>query len=997
YREDFLVEVVRGEGRGDHRECTVCVSCEKGPAEYRCKDCLGGDELLCKPCIVEQHSRTPLHCIEFWTGQTFEKKTLKQLGLRIQLGHWNPGNPRCSAPESAVGNDFVIVDERAIHEVAVHFCGCGGGSRARQLLRARLYPATGAAPRTAATFSVLRKFHLLSLEAKCSVYHFYHSLARGTNNTGLDPPDRYHEFARMTREWRNLRMLIRAGRAHDPTGAAGTGSGECAELCPACPQPGKNMPEKWEDIPEDRRFLHALFLAIDANFRLKRKDISSEEADPGLAPGWAFFCEISGFMSHLAKNWDIPQERSTCVAHDAVDKPDREARGTASSGVGTVDCARHNMKRPNGVGDLQFGERYINMDYMFFKSLEGTKLQRFFVSYDIACQWHKNIWVRMSQYDAEIQFVDDRKFMTWLVPKWHLPAHIEACNVRFSFNLTRDVGQTDGEAPERGWANANPLATSTKEMGPGARRDALDDHWNDWNYKKIIAFGRVMLKKMTEAVPQMVEKAAALVHIESTLEVASRDVEEGPVAEWTAMAELWEENPDEPNPFEIKNRNDHLAKVRHDLAVEAAAREAAGKALDGAADCFFARIALGFDASATGLHPTHNQRTAMVERTGKLRRKIVSWIDIQHAFFPEVKVLRDKEDEARARIARTQAVPGLQVHELRLWLPSEMMKRPGAKQGMTPLQREAVEHEYRLRVGQGNETLDEIRGQLLVRTHLYKHKDANVRGVRESTRSSTKIQLIDDRVRRLAAQYRTGRRALQVLGPILGRMEWETVLRPLEADDIRGMPRSTFGDPLRQRGATGKPPKRKKKKVAEPTMSWIWIVQVDPGNPAAVNEALRIEWARIRARAHRWAEEVDLLEEEMCRIDRFLAWKSAWWLERADGRRREEDSAEREGERAYAYRQAKLKADLRDHFAGMWAELPELARKGRAGELHVVCAPGGAPVVSTAPRLPAAVATEEVGTDESSEEEESEEEANDGARAVPLSAVVPVAPSYLQE
>jgi hypothetical protein len=24
-----------------------------------------------------------------------------------------------------------------------------------------------------------------------------------------------------------------------------------------------------------------------------------------------------------------------------------------------VDCARHNMKRPNGVGDLQQGEKYV--------------------------------------------------------------------------------------------------------------------------------------------------------------------------------------------------------------------------------------------------------------------------------------------------------------------------------------------------------------------------------------------------------------------------------------------------------------------------------------------------------------------------------------------------------------------------------------------------------------------------------------------------------------
>jgi hypothetical protein len=46
------------------------------------------------------------------------------------------------------------------------------------------------------------------------------------------------------------------------------------------------------------------------------------------------------------------------VNHDAVNKPDRKAKGLAASGTVGIDCARHNMKRPNGVGDIQEGERY---------------------------------------------------------------------------------------------------------------------------------------------------------------------------------------------------------------------------------------------------------------------------------------------------------------------------------------------------------------------------------------------------------------------------------------------------------------------------------------------------------------------------------------------------------------------------------------------------------------------------------------------------------------
>ncbi|KAJ7739347.1 hypothetical protein B0H16DRAFT_1465303 [Mycena metata] len=999
-RDNTLDELLRAEGRGDHRKYSICPRCKQSAAKatYRCEDCVRGGEMLCSGCMVATHIQSPLHRVEMWTGEMFEATTLKALGLRIQLGHWDPADPRCGAPDPASGEAFVIVDNGGVHEVALDFCGCGGGSKPRQLLRAGFYPATGGNPRTAATFGVLRRFHLISLESKCSAYEFYHSLARGTNNTGLAPlaKDRYHEFMRMTREWRNLQMLKRSGRGHDPSGPKGTASGECALLCPACPHPGKNLPEGWKNCAESKKFLYALFLALDANFRLKRKDVSSEEADPGLGDGWSFFCEVATYMAHLTDNWDKPQERSTCVAHDAVDQPDREARGTASSGIGAVDCARHNMKRPNAVGDLQFGERYINMDYMFFKSIAGSELQRFFVSYDIACQWHKNIWSRMEDYSPEIHYLPTGKFMSFLVPKFHLPAHIEACNLRFSFNLTRDVGQTDGEAPERGWANANPLASSTREMGPGARRDALDDHFNDWNYKKIITLGRVMLKKMEEAVPQMVEKKAALVEMERSLELAAGELEEGPVAAWTTMAEEWEEDPDSPNPFETVNKNDHLAKVQHDLAVEAARREAAGEDVEGTVrdDMHITEMiamglqleeqqrTLGFDTAATGLHPTTNQRRSMVERTSKLRRKILVWMDIQHGFFPSIKVLRAKEDEARARAARTQPIPGLQVHEIKLWLPSTLMKRAGGMRRMTDLQKEAVTYEYRLRVGQANQALDEIRGLLLVRTKLYKRKDANSRGVRENMRSNSAINVLDVRVQRMAAQYRVARRALEALGPALGRTEWEQTLRPLHEKDVRGMPRATFGDPERQRGGSkrgSKQPRRKKKKgTGDPVeMSWIWVVQVDAGNPAAVNEALRIEWAKARARALRWTEEVDLLEEEMRRIQQFLTWRAGWWRERADGRDRE-DGPQREGERAYAYRQAKLQEDLCASFALKWAHLPELVRKGRDGELDAV------PPVRNAD-----------DEEDNSEEEGSDDASDDGARPVPISAKAPIDPSFL--
>ncbi|KAJ7247447.1 hypothetical protein B0H12DRAFT_1203221 [Mycena haematopus] len=935
HRNDYLAEMLHHEGRGQHAaSLSRCPRCGDDNADHRCINCLGGGELLCAVCVIAGHRQMPFHTIQRWTGSTFERRTLKEMGLRIQLGHWHGVDRACPLPQPASGDDFVIIDNHGVHRVNLDFCNCGqGGLPTVQLLRARLWPATTTNPRTAATFSVLRRYQLLSFQSKCAALEFYQSLARESDNLHYKKDkDRYHEFLRMTRQWRNVQMLKRAGRGHDRAGVAGTRQGSahcCAPL----------RRDRVQTNTDDDRFLYSLFVAIDANFRLKRKDVSSEEKDPGLGNGWAFFCEVEAYMTHVKKHWTEKQARSHCVAHDAVDKPDREARGTASSGIGAVDCARHNMKRPKAVGDLQLGERYINMDYIFFHSIAGRQLLRLFASYDIACQWLLNIWIRMEKYKDPTLTLTGIQFVNFLVPKFHLPAHIEACNLKFSFNLTRYVGQTDGEAPERGWADANPLARSTKEMGPGFRRDTLDDHFNDWNHKKIIALGYTMRRKVEKAAPEMVEARQALDDMSASL---GPDV----VASWTEMAEIWEADITKPNPFETIRKDQHVATVRAELATEAAIREAAGGEDEDAVrgDMHITELIgmglqleeqqriLGSDVSATGLHPTDGQRRAMMERTSKLRRKIFAWIDVQHKFFPGLANVRAREDEARARVAAGLPVPGVTVSEIALWLPSAVVAARADVQTQVRLKSAMLLHEYRLRVAQGAEALHDVRRLLLVRTHLYKLKDTHSRGVRANTRSSDKIAALNDQIKRAARKYRAARGALVSLGKEVNRNEWERTLLPLAEDDVRGLPQSHFHDPERKK----KKP-RKRAKIKERPLSWIWVnrgERWEPGDDVAMNEAVRIEWAKTRARAMRWAEEVDLLEEEMRRIGQFLRWRSDWWTQRVGGRQLP-NGPQQEGEDAYATRQAAVHATLAREFATEWEGLAGLIQQARAGELPI--------------------------------------------------------------
>jgi hypothetical protein len=130
------------------------------------------------------------------------------------------------------------------------------------------------------------------------------------------------------------------------------------------------------------------------------------------------------------------------------------------------------------------------MDFLFFKTLKGTLILVFVVSYDIACQWSINLYQRMFELDHDFFLFDNKRYVRFLVPKFHLPAHIALCRTKFSFNFAKNVGRTDGESPERGWVKLNVLAPSTREMGPGSRRDILDCNIGDENWKKLFGIGK---------------------------------------------------------------------------------------------------------------------------------------------------------------------------------------------------------------------------------------------------------------------------------------------------------------------------------------------------------------------------------------------------------------------------------------------------------------------------------------------------------------------------
>ncbi|KAJ7855736.1 hypothetical protein B0H14DRAFT_2579203 [Mycena olivaceomarginata] len=660
-----------------------------------------------------------------------------------------------------------------------------------------------------------------------------------------------------------------------------------------CPQPGKNLPPNWKDMREEKQFLYALFVAIDASFRLKRKDILSEEKDPGLGNGWAFYCKVLAYMQHVKRNWNQKQirlidcVRSHCVAHDAVDKPDRKARGTVSSGIGAVDCARHNMKRPLAVGHLQWGER-----------VAGPDLLQFFVSYDIACQWRLHIWEHMIKYQDKTLTLDrwgnsspssfpnstspptlrpatsnihsispptsarqtekcqsaDTCYgvghgIAWVLDKVFVPLSGWEFSVTHPDRSRSSSGNHPGlrilnilrlmcptfrqkyihyalivllGLPEycRGVRSNSASSGGTRgpmggrvedcEMGPGFRWDTLDDQFNDWNHKKIIALGYTMHRKMEKAVPGMGAMRMTLVDM---IMLLSLEV----VKEWTEIAEKWEADARAPNPFKTIRKDQHVASMHAELAAEAEARELAGQE---DADI----VSAGLRRGSHGLAPngwaasrddgTHQQTTPQACRV----------------------------DQCPA-----QVLPRAGEHQgtIKLWLPSDVARAPAA--------------------------------------------------------DAAKVAVMDT-TKKVVAGYRAACVALVVLGRRLNRREWEWTLQPLLEDDARGLPQSHFHDPEQKKKQKGRR-RRKGCKVA-PKLSWIWVNREEswePSDDVAMNEV-----------------EVDLLEEEMRWIIEFLWWQLGWWKERLNIRRLSE---------------ADIQATLASEFLTEWKGLAQLIQDGRAREV----------------------------------------------------------------
>jgi len=247
-----------------------------------------------------------------------------------------------------------------------------------------------------------------------------------------------------------------------------------------------------------------------------------------------------------------------------------------------------------------------------------------------------------------------------------------------------------------------------------------------------------------------------------------------------------------------------------------------------------------------------------------------------------------------------------------LLLPSAL-----PKDDRSPCYKGVVETEQVLRSAQLQDGLVDLKRfrRALRNLRLYFKTNLAGEGQKTQTKSRAIETGVNNRITRSVWRYRTAYNAHLELDPT---GDWTNEYRELRDEDNRGPLKDTeigVGD-------------------GHYAPSWIWTTSSGmalPGEGTAaerqeVNETARHEWMTCRARADRWIEEVELLQEEMRRVLVYLEWKSTTWLQKVGIRTDSCTPDIQRGIDAYARRQAAIHRDIAISFASQW--LPYLNATG---------------------------------------------------------------------
>ncbi|KAH9474324.1 hypothetical protein JR316_0012782 [Psilocybe cubensis] len=824
-----------------------------------------------------------------------------------------------------------VVHTNGIHHISLVTCSCSGMHNIPcDLIAFRLWPTSFIRIRTLFSAQVLDGFRLANLELHASAYQFYHLLRRITspmNPSGV--VDLYNEFRRMTRLWRWTKKLKWAGYAgHNGKKVAEVENGELANYCPACPQPGINLPSNWEEDPN--RFVYRQILMADGNFKADHVQPKKPSHDVWLSEGsgiipnreeyhaflksaiekltvWS--AQLGSILTMLTKEnlQGAPCENTFRAITGAL----QASKSCDVTGVVGIACARHGCYAPNSLVDLFKGEQQKNVDFALLAAIKSTGVhpkQGLMFMYDVICQFFVYVKERIGHLLPEGLDLDRA------IGLFHVHAHKDECLFCYSPSFIPGAARVIGEILETLWAKLNGISPTARTATLAHRAEMLDDHATDSNHKKALDMPKDLCRRYVEAIET---RDSTQKYFAEVSQVVPQDL----VNLWTCqITDAEAQRLTTPNVMDI-----YAAKGRGQD----------GEALDSDAALITEDPVEAYIQFALIVEEKEIEIRLCVRQLTKLPR---------HADPHKIQTLRDKLRPLLGELERLQEGAGIieenttrqgSIVELLDWAdecsPDEVVEERQATAPSVELiedhkiclpshgnaSRSLAPHELKMRIFQAKSHLNKIRNLIAEKSFQYSNVicKAPRKGVR--TRSRAKIDDMNHQITFYSQLYTECWARLILLGADNATLQKFQVLKK---EDVKTS--TAILDPNTP-GST------------RVQLSWIWhtaiqrlgpniiaeggefhvanaengAIDLDETDPETLTEFKRVHWLRARAQFQRWNEEATILDYEMLWTVNYFVHKAEWWRCSASVHSNGEvlvgDMVQR-GRIAYAERQASL-------------------------------------------------------------------------------------------
>ncbi|EEB99016.1 hypothetical protein MPER_01373 [Moniliophthora perniciosa FA553] len=233
-----------------------------------------------------------------------------------------------------------------------------------------------------------------------------------------------------------------------------------------------------------------------------------------------------------------------------------------------------------------------------------------------------------------------------------------------------------------------------------------------------------------------------------------------------------------------------------------------------------------------------SQKIKLIERRAKIQRAVARFRTLQRTYTPA----------ALAESAVTQDSTPASIELISLRLPSSLTE--SARQH--PDLKKWVDMEAQYRRAQLSASLYDIRTLLFIRTRLYGKRSLNILGQHASTKARDVLAKNERDPSKIGWRWLKDKDVVSFDDPDIKAVRNR---RRMKKKQEKALQRGE------KKGESSKAPllvageSRRK-------LSWIWTgVDIEDGCEA-LQEATRIEWCKAWARRQRWAEELQLLEEE---------------------------------------------------------------------------------------------------------------------------------------